>query len=390
MTTSAELVERFGRRTARGRVADLPECIAAEAEESIGALEAAVYLTTLEQAELVPLPGGRRRRTLLVAGSTAGRALTSGEPAVEGPTVWAPVLVDGDRLGVLEVALADDPTEEQVALVVALARETGRVLVARGTFSDDVAVVRRSQLPTVGAELLWSVLPPLTCTAGPVAISALLEPTYSGGGDGFDYAVNGDRVHLAVLDTMGHGFGAAVLTTTAIAAYRHSRRAGHGLVETHTALEALLAGEAADGRFATALLAELDTTTGRLTWLSAGHPAPLVVRHGGRVHQPATDPVPPLGVGLGGGEPAVAEDYLEPGDLVCLYTDGLTEARDLAGEMVGEAGLAALLRREAAPDRAVPEVVRALRDELMADDEAWMSDDATALLLRWSGPREGG
>ena len=130
-----------------------------------------------------------------------------------------------------------------------------------------------------------------------------------------------------------------------------------------------VAGQSDGARFVTALLAELDTTTGRLTWLSAGHPAPLLVRPGETV-EAACDPVPPLGTGLAAETPVVSEDYLELGDVVVLYTDGLTEARDLGGAMLDVPGLAELVQREAAVGSPVPEMVRRIRGELLAREDA--------------------
>lgn len=388
MTSPAALVERFLARTDRCRPAEVADAVAAEARDSLGAVEAVLYLTTHEESELVPVPArlSPTRPPLSTTDGPAAACLDRGVVIEEDGAVWAPVLADAERLGVLELLLPAGPTPELLDLAGLLAREAGRAVVARRQFSDDVELVRRTQQVAMSAELLWSVLPPFTCSTDTVVVSALLEPSYSSGGDGFDYAVNADLTHLAVLDTMGHGLAAAQVTTGAIAAYRHARRAGQRLVETLRAMDGVVAELADQTRFVTAVLVELDPATGRLAWVSAGHPAPLVVRRGGAVEVLTADPVPPLGVGLGGEAAEVREEYLEPGDVLVLFTDGLTEARDLGGTMLGIDGLAALVGREAASGRSVPEVVRALRRELLADEDAWLSDDATALLVGWSGP----
>lgn len=387
MTSRAALVERFLARTERCRPADLADAVATEARASLGATGAVLYLTTYEESELVPMPArlAPTRQPMSTTGGPAGDCLGRGAVVRDGPVLWVPVLVETEPVGVLELVLPEAATAEQVDLARVLAREAGRAVVARRGFSDDLELVRRTQQVAMSAELLWSVLPPFTCATDSVVVSALLEPSYSSGGDGFDYAVNADLTHLAVLDTMGHGLAAAQVTTAAIAAYRHARRAGLELVETLHAVDGVVADLADGGRFVTAVLAELDPATGRLTWVSAGHPAPLVVRRDGAVEALTADPVPPLGVGLGG-DAEVREEYLEPGDVLVLFTDGLTEARDLGGAMLGTEGLAALVGREAGRGRSVPEVVRALRRELLADEDAWLSDDATALLVAWLGP----
>jgi serine phosphatase RsbU (regulator of sigma subunit) len=80
-------------------------------------------------------------------------------------------------------------------------------------------------------------------------------------------------------------------------------------------------------RFVTAPFGQLELDSGRLRWISAGYPPPLVIRGGRRAHLLKTTPVPPLGVEWPSGAPTVATDVLEPGDLLLFYTDGLSEAR---------------------------------------------------------------
>jgi len=86
----------------------------------------------------------------------------------------------------------------------------------------------------------WQVLPALTVTTPRVAIAGALEPAYDVGGDAFDYAINGDVAHVAIVDAMGHALEASQMSTVAIGAYRHSRRLRAGLEETHRAMDAVV------------------------------------------------------------------------------------------------------------------------------------------------------
>ncbi|EMF50951.1 Serine phosphatase RsbU regulator of sigma subunit [Streptomyces bottropensis ATCC 25435] len=77
----------------------------------------------------------------------------------------------------------------------------------------------------------------------------------------------------------------------------------------------------------------LDITTGRLQWVNAGHPAPLLIRDRAvldRLEGPTTLPV-----GFGGQEPVVSERMLQPGDRLLCFTDGLIEEHHTGGRQFG-------------------------------------------------------
>ena len=79
---------------------------------------------------------------------------------------------------------------------------------------------------------------------------------------------------------------------------------------------------------------------------------------------------------------------LEPDDTVLLYTDGVTEARAADGELFGLHRLTDLLEREAASEEPPEEMLRRLVRELLDHQPDGLRDDATFLLLRWSGRAE--
>src|SRR3982750_1984984 len=185
-------------------------------------------------------------------------------------------------------------------------------------------VTRRRQPMSLAAEIAWNLLPPLTFGTDRVVISCVLAPAYEVGGDSFDYAVDGDSARFAVFDAMGHGLNAGLLATVAVGAYRNSRRQDLDLPGTVRVIDAAIAAAFGPERFVTAVIAELNLASGGLTWHSAGHPAPLLLR-GGRVVK-ALEAEPGLPLGLGGGvEPAW--EQLEPGDRVLFFYDGVVEAR---------------------------------------------------------------
>ena len=79
----------------------------------------------------------------------------------------------------------------------------------------------------------------------------------------------------------------------------------------------------------------------------------------------------------------MAEESLEPGDLLLLYTDGLTEARHSDGQMFTVLGLGEFIEREAAAGQTVPETLRRLRHAIVERQSGELRDDATAVLVEW-------
>lgn len=396
-TSSTDAVTALARRLDRCPAHEVASVVVEHVRRTVGARDVVLLVANLEQTELVPVPAsGSPRSTARGIDEDDGTALRTGEaersPLEEADTgdggpaeeLWRlPVEHDGERIGVLELVA---PTGTDRDLLQALATTAGRALMASARTSDHLESLRRTQLMTPGAELLASVLPPSSAVSGPVSVAALLEPTYSTGGDAYDYALDEDVAHLAIFDATGHGFPAAVVSSIAVAAYRNSRYAEHDLATAYLAMDAVVGDHSGEARFVTGLMLQLDPGTGRVEWLSAGHPCPVLVGADGSLRALEAEPEPPLGTGLAGAAtPDVGEDFLEPGDVLVLFTDGITEARDLEGGMLGVAGLAEIVHRLSGAGLTPAELVRQVGVELQERDDVWMSDDATALLVRWDG-----
>jgi serine phosphatase RsbU (regulator of sigma subunit) len=81
--------------------------------------------------------------------------------------------------------------------------------------------------------------------------------------------------------------------------------------------------------------------------------------------------------------PVEGDESLEPGDMVLLYTDGLTEARRPDGELFTEERLGEFIERQAVNGLPAPETLRRLREAIIERGEGALRDDATALLVEW-------
>lgn len=136
-------------------------------------------------------------------------------------------------------------------------------------------------------------------------------------------------LHVLIVDAMGHGLEASRMANLAVAAYRHARRRQLDLESTFRAVDAALRSEFGPDRFMTGQLATLDSESGVLRWLNAGHPRPLLLRQA-RAASELLGP-PSLPFGLGDAPLPPTEVSLEPGDRLLFFTDGVVEARPRAG-----------------------------------------------------------
>jgi sigma-B regulation protein RsbU (phosphoserine phosphatase) len=165
------------------------------------------------------------------------------------------------------------------------------------------------------------------------------------GGDFFDVfdlpAVPGS-VGLVVADVTGKGLTGALMMAFTRAVLRSAAYNGSGPADALERTNRVLVREARTGLFVTALAARLDTQASTLTWSSAGHEAPLLLHgEGGEIEE-----LPVGGHLLGLAEGASTPDRsveLQPGDLVLLITDGITDALRDDGQRFGEARLRSAL-----------------------------------------------
>src|SRR5215218_6048965 len=298
----------------------IPDVVATAAAE-LG-WTTAMYLGDYEQRHLVPFTamGVQGHERVAIEGTLAGRAFKLVRPViVHGgpPAVWLP-LVDGThRLGVLRVTAPDGVDLEAPAVEDAyrlLAHLSGHLVMAKSPYGDALSRVSRTRERTVATELLWDLLPPLSFGCEGLVISAILEPAYDVAADAFDYSVLDDVAHLAVFDATGHDLAGTMLAAVALAALRNSRREGRGLEETVRTVDRFVTEQGRGRIFATGVMGRLDIPTGRLRYVNAGHPAPLLMRRGKVVKQLSGGRR--MLLGLDRPDVVVGQEFLEPGDTV--------------------------------------------------------------------------
>jgi hypothetical protein len=368
----------------------------------LGITTVRIYLADLRQQWLRAIadPAGPALPDLRVDSTLAGRAyqtVTIQETRAEGPAdgrrMWVP-LVDGtERLGVMEVVIAHKGEEDEAAYRALLgscrmlSSLTALIIVSKSAFSDTYRKIRRQRAMAVQAELAWAFLPPRTFSTGTVTLAASLEPAYEIGGDAFDYALFGDRLHASIFDSVGHDLTAGLISSVAMASCRTARRAGGDLLDIAAGIDRAIAGEFGHARFVTALLCELDTATGRFIWLPCGHPGPLLIRGGKVIKHLTGEPGLPLGLAdlarNGRLSATVHTERLQPGDRLLLYTDGVVEARGADGGEFGAARLGDFVIRNSAEGMPPPETLRRLTQAILDYQQGRLRDDATVVMLEW-------
>ena len=380
----ADLLDRY-HTTAPERLGDLIAEVAAVA----GADACTVYVQDYAQELLVPLAAaGAQADAHLIDETVPGRSFTEEaeveEPRGERVRLWVPLLDGTDRMGVLGATI--DPADDGARWFCRrLASLAALFLVSKAETSDHFFWARRRRAMSLPAEMQWQLLPALTVATPRVAVAGVLEPAYEVGGDAFDYALNADVAHVVIIDAMGHGLDASEMAAVAVGSYRHSRRERFGLVDTHRAMDAVLARQFGEDKFATAQLAELRLETGELTMLNAGHPSPLLVGPDGASRPVPCSPALPIGFGRDE-TPPLTTVALEPGDRLLLFSDGVVENRRPDGEPFGEQRLRDAFARECAAGHTASETVRRLSRSFLEEHEGRTRDDATWVLVEWRGP----
>jgi serine phosphatase RsbU (regulator of sigma subunit) len=287
-----------------------------------------------------------------------------------------PILDSAERVGLLGITVPEGSELEPWRQLASLA---GELFVSKARYGDHLSLRRRTQDTSVAAEMRWSLLPPLSFRSERLTISGILEPAYDIAGDTFDYAVNGDTAHVALLDAMGHGLEASRMANLAVMSYRHSRRTALSLPDTAKAMDEVVQASFDGSRYVTGQLATLEVTTGLFRMLNMGHPLPLLIRDGRVVGELASEPMLPAGWGDKPG--AIREHRLVPGDYVLMYTDGITEAKDRNGEQYRLPRLIAAIESVLARGAPVEELLREIIEEVMAFQDFHARDDATVLAV---------
>jgi adenylate cyclase len=278
----------------------------------------------------------------------------------------------------LVVTLTETQTQRR-----ALRRQVEQQREAAARLAGELEAARRIQMGTL----------PRPAVAFPgetrFDLYAMLEPAREVGGDLYDFfLLDPDHLFISIGDVSGKGLPGSLFMAISKALYKSTALRRHGQVALMMReADAEISRDNAEGLFVTVLAGILDARTGELEYCSAGHEPLLLLPRGARpLRRLAEGGGPPL-CAVEGFPYAPASLRLEPGDIVCLITDGVTEAARPGGELYGRERLEALLSGlgDAASAAEVGEAIR--RDVTAFAGDTEPSDDIAVLVLRYLGPK---
>ena len=275
-------------------------------------------------------------------------------------------------------------SEEDLELLVSLA--SAAALRVRNVALAEEAAKRRVQDRELALahDIQMAMLPRAFAGRPELDMAAALIPARAVGGDLYDYFLSGDSLWFIVADAAGKGVSAALFMAVTRTLFRAIADRDMPVSDVMARMNAELARDNERQFFVTALAGRLDLRSGELTCAIAGHPPPL--------HAPAHGKARTLetlegGIALGILDEAVyplGRITLKPGDLLLLFTDGVTEAIDTGGALFGERRMQVSVTTHV--DRNATEIVTALVTAVNAHAaEAPQEDDITVLAIRYLG-----
>ena len=218
-------------------------------------------------------------------------------------------------------------------------------------------------------------------------IWASMDTAREVGGDFYDfYFVDEEHLAFLIADVSGKGIPAAMFMMTAKTLLKSYAESGMSVSEVLTQANNKLCEGNDAGMFVTVWMGYLNIKTGEVTYANAGHNPPLVRRADGSVEYVKSRPGLVL-AGMEGIRYRANTVQLAQGDILYLYTDGVTEATDLNNTLYGENRLEAVLKSEPTAD--VQSVCRKVKADVDAfAGDAPQFDDITMLTLQYNLPEE--
>lgn len=292
--------------------------------------------------------------------------------------VCAPLVVGDAVLGVLYLdfqAQRGTVTQDDVHLVAQIARFAAMKLETTRLREEAIVKARLDEELRTAYTIQSRLLPANLPEIDGYAFAGSNQPCRTVSGDYYDVVVRPDgRIYFIIADVSGKGVTAALVMASVATAFNIFTRTDPSPAELVRELNVTLAPKTAPTKFVTLVVGVLDPSTGTVEFANAGHVSPLVVSRDGVQELRMTDMV----VGLFGHAQYRNQSVsLEEGDSIVLFTDGVTEAENMAEDQLGLEPIVELIRSyHGAPATRILEAievhVRAFAGEAPAGDDVTM------------------
>jgi len=287
-------------------------------------------------------------------------------------------VIYGDRISILESFTPDD-----MKLLTFLANLAAIKIENARLFEQALEKSRLDRELSLAVEIQRNFLPKESPAPDDFNIWGTNFCSNRVGGDYYDFIQTGPTsLGLAIADVSGNGVGAALLMASLRAALYSEVHPGVDPAVMAAKLNEFVFRSSESHTFISFFFGDLDKSSGRLRYVNAGHNAPVLVKVAGSIQR-----LPRLGFCLGMFSEAqfeVGEVRIDPGERLCLFTDGIVESRDKEREEYGEERLIELLK--ANPD----ESARETGERIVADVRAFSQcedpeDDMTIVIVKRKG-----
>lgn len=294
----------------------------------------------------------------------------------------APLLIGNSVVGVLYVDYLythRSISEDDVRLVAQIARFAATKL--ETTRLREEAIQKRimdEELKTASS-IQRRLLPPAPAGIDGFTFVGHNQPCRTVSGDYYDFAVRPDgSVYFVIGDVSGKGVTAGLMMAGLQVAFRIFSKSDPDPATLVRQLNVSLKENLPQSKFVTLFLGRLDTTTGEVEYVNAGHTPPLLLTASGVKELTESDLL--LGV-VARAEFTNRRLQLAPGDALVLFTDGVTESRNPAGVDLGSPSISSSIAKLHGQDAGT--VAAAVNDAVLqhAGDEEMLDDDLTLLVV---------
>lgn len=219
-----------------------------------------------------------------------------------------------------------------------------------------------------------------------IDLYATMNPAKEVGGDFYDFfKLDQNRIGIVMADVSGKGVPAALFMVIAKTLIKNHAAANETPSEIFTNVNAQLCENNDEGMFVTCFMGILEIDTGKFVYVNAGHNPPLLKKKDGLFEYMKIRPGFIL-AGMEGMRYKEAEIQLDPGDILYLYTDGVTEALNRQNELYSDLRLKELLNGETLDNISIKDTLTYIRNDIVTfADGAEQADDITMLILKMNG-----